>query len=81
MATVTKNNAEEPKQIALSPRLKGRGMSADEKRQDPGLEVLIHGPSENTKETLCRNVTIYGKCRYEDKGDCSTEVLHRISVD
>lgn len=24
--------------------------------------------SENTKDTLCRNVTIYGKCRYEDKG-------------
>ncbi|KIW87050.1 uncharacterized protein Z519_12347 [Cladophialophora bantiana CBS 173.52] len=23
---------------------------------------------ENAKETLCRNVTIYGKCRYEDKG-------------
>jgi hypothetical protein len=20
------------------------------------------------KDTLCRNVTIYGKCRYEDKG-------------
>ncbi|KAN0079510.1 hypothetical protein V8E54_004724 [Elaphomyces granulatus] len=23
---------------------------------------------ENAKDTLCRNVTIYGKCRYEDKG-------------
>ncbi|KAJ6001405.1 hypothetical protein N7522_006632 [Penicillium canescens] len=23
---------------------------------------------ENAKETLCRNVTIYGRCRYEDKG-------------
>jgi hypothetical protein len=23
---------------------------------------------ENAKETLCRNVTIYGHCRYEDKG-------------
>jgi len=23
---------------------------------------------DNAKDTLCRNVTIYGKCRYEDKG-------------
>lgn len=27
------------------------------------------GRAENTKETLCRNMTIYGHCRYEDKGD------------
>ena len=25
---------------------------------------------ENAKDTLCRNVTIYGHCRYEDKGGC-----------
>lgn len=25
-------------------------------------------PVENAKDTLCRNVTIYGRCRYEDKG-------------
>lgn len=24
---------------------------------------------ENAKDTLCRNVTIYGRCRYEDKGN------------
>ena len=24
---------------------------------------------ENSKDTLCRNVTIYGRCRYEDKGE------------
>jgi hypothetical protein len=24
---------------------------------------------ENAKDTLCRNVTIYGKCRFEDKGE------------
>jgi hypothetical protein len=23
---------------------------------------------ENAKDTLCRNITIYGRCRYEDKG-------------
>lgn len=25
-------------------------------------------PTDNSKDTLCRNVRIYGKCRYEDKG-------------
>lgn len=25
---------------------------------------------ENAKNTLCRNVTIYGSCRFEDKGKC-----------
>lgn len=25
--------------------------------------------TENAKDTLCRNVTIYGRCRYEDKGE------------
>lgn len=30
---------------------------------------LISVPrKENAKDTLCRNVTIYGHCRYEDKG-------------
>ena len=24
--------------------------------------------AESAKDTLCRNVTIYGHCRYEDKG-------------
>ncbi|EXJ83649.1 PAB-dependent poly(A)-specific ribonuclease subunit pan3 [Capronia coronata CBS 617.96] len=47
MAAALKNNVEDTKHAALSPRLKGR---------------------ENAKDTLCRNVTIYGKCRYEDKG-------------
>jgi len=47
MAATLKNNVDDTKQAALSPRLKGR---------------------ENAKDTLCRNVTIYGKCRYEDKG-------------
>ncbi|EEQ33764.1 PAB-dependent poly(A)-specific ribonuclease subunit PAN3 [Microsporum canis CBS 113480] len=27
---------------------------------------------ENAKDTLCRNVTIYGRCRYEDKGSDSS---------
>ena len=33
------------------------------------------GEKENAKDTLCRNVTIYGHCRYEDKGGrCLTQV-------
>lgn len=34
---------------------------------------LITARTENAKDTLCRNVTIYGHCRYEDKGS-DTEV-------
>jgi PAB-dependent poly(A)-specific ribonuclease subunit 3 len=30
--------------------------------------TLTRSFPENAKETLCRNVTIYGRCRYEDKG-------------
>ena len=25
--------------------------------------------TENAKDTLCRNVTIYGSCRFQDKGE------------
>lgn len=28
----------------------------------------LDSKTENAKDTLCRNVTIYGRCRYEDKG-------------
>lgn len=31
-------------------------------------EMLTVYLIENAKDTLCRNVTIYGRCRYEDKG-------------
>lgn len=30
---------------------------------------------ENAKDTLCRNVTIYGRCRYEDKGTANRFLL------
>ncbi|CAG8008654.1 unnamed protein product [Penicillium salamii] len=33
----------------------------------PSLTTMPYLP-ENAKDTLCRNVTIYGRCRYEDKG-------------
>ncbi|KAL1963556.1 hypothetical protein VTN77DRAFT_8001 [Rasamsonia byssochlamydoides] len=38
----------------------------DESRRSTG-SLKLKG-RENAKDTLCRNVTIYGKCRYEDKG-------------
>ncbi|KIW43940.1 uncharacterized protein PV06_04986 [Exophiala oligosperma] len=60
MATALKNNVEDTKQAALSPRLKGR---------------------ENAKDTLCRNVTIYGKCRYEDKGCAFSHNIDKHVVD
>ncbi|ETI19969.1 hypothetical protein G647_08984 [Cladophialophora carrionii CBS 160.54] len=60
MAAVSKNNAEDTKQAALSPRIKGR---------------------ETAKDTLCRNVTIYGKCRYEDKGCAFNHTIEKPSSD
>lgn len=33
--------------------------------------------TENSKDTLCRNITIYGRCRYEDKG---TATLARLRI-
>ncbi|OJD23498.1 PAB-dependent poly(A)-specific ribonuclease subunit PAN3 [Blastomyces percursus] len=38
----------------------------DESRRSTGSPKLKG--RENAKDTLCRNVTIYGRCRYEDKG-------------
>ncbi|OAX81999.1 PAB-dependent poly(A)-specific ribonuclease subunit PAN3 [Emergomyces africanus] len=38
----------------------------DDSRRSTGSPKLKG--RENAKDTLCRNVTIYGRCRYEDKG-------------
>lgn len=32
------------------------------------MKLLTLSSIENAKDTLCRNITIYGRCRYEDKG-------------
>ncbi|EFE38916.1 hypothetical protein TRV_06435 [Trichophyton verrucosum HKI 0517] len=37
-------------------------------RRTNGSPKLKGRVVENAKDTLCRNVTIYGRCRYEDKG-------------
>ncbi|GAB1200224.1 PAB-dependent poly(A)-specific ribonuclease subunit 3 [Aspergillus pseudonomiae] len=35
---------------------------------------------ENAKDTLCRNVTIYGRCRYEDKGCAFNHDPHKVNT-
>ena len=37
-------------------------------RRDYKEQWLMEGYLENAKDTLCRNVLIYGHCRYEDQG-------------
>jgi hypothetical protein len=64
--------------VASSPRPKGRGMCLPEVNSKGIAAVedmseqgrLIPGITDNAKDTLCRNVLIYGHCRYEDQG-CS----------
>lgn len=34
--------------------------------------------ADNAKDILCRNVTIYGKCRYEDKGTVTTSEVMMV---
>lgn len=64
--------------VAGSPRPKGRGMYLPEVHSEGSLlwrttaeyGGLISCTTDNSKDTLCRNVLIYGHCRYEDQG-CS----------
>jgi hypothetical protein len=51
------------------------GSTCHDARYSPGMleqlgnwQLLTRKGIENAKDTLCRHVTIYGKCRYEDKG-------------
>lgn len=54
-----------------SPRPKGRGSSArnlsSSWRDTPSAVANVADAKEN-KDTLCRNIMIYGNCRYEDQG-------------
>jgi hypothetical protein len=54
-----------------SPRPKGRGSSArnlsSSWRDTPSAVANVANAKEN-KDTLCRNIMIYGNCRYEDQG-------------
>jgi len=64
MAT-TRFNQPELRKPAGSPRPKGRGMGRSQKKSAMESNSL---KAENAKDTLCRNVLIYGHCRYEDQG-------------
>ncbi|KAJ9300554.1 hypothetical protein DTO271G3_1718 [Paecilomyces variotii] len=50
----------------------------DDSRRSMGSPKL-KGRAENAKDTLCRNVTIYGRCRYEDKGCAFNHDPHKLN--
>ncbi|KAJ5774782.1 hypothetical protein N7457_009678 [Penicillium paradoxum] len=74
MASVGKPPLEDARRTTGSPKMKSRALGWPSQRGTPDLrraelltmDHLVH--VENAKDTLCRNVTIYGRCRYEDKG-------------
>ena len=78
MAAVFRAGADENRRVAVSPKPKGRGayQLLLSLYHGPRLTCVRSWGltdaeclrSENAKDTLCRNVTIYGHCRYEDKG-------------
>ncbi|EEH15903.2 PAB-dependent poly(A)-specific ribonuclease subunit pan3 [Paracoccidioides brasiliensis Pb03] len=70
MASAGKPNLDDSRRSTGSPKLKGRA--------NPELIVLV--ALENAKDTLCRNVTIYGRCRYEDKGCAFNHDPHRVNA-
>lgn len=47
-----------------SPRSKGRGRLSLASL----VALAADGRSVENKDTLCRNILIYGNCRYEDQG-------------
>ncbi|KAL2006607.1 hypothetical protein VTN00DRAFT_9275 [Thermoascus crustaceus] len=50
----------------------------DDSRRSTGSPKLKG--RENAKDTLCRNVTIYGRCRYEDKGCAFNHDPHKVNA-
>ncbi|RNJ60878.1 PAB-dependent poly(A)-specific ribonuclease subunit 3 [Verticillium nonalfalfae] len=51
-----------------SPKPKTRGESSSTRRTQPRAELLTAPVNAESKDTLCRNVLIYGHCRYENSG-------------
>ena len=75
MASTGKSNLEDSRRPATgSPKLRARGELVVVSgpwcflafKADFANSLMFF--LENAKDTLCRNVTIYGRCRYEDKG-------------
>lgn len=49
--------------------------------QQLGVRLLIQlHEKENAKDTLCRNVTIYGHCRYKEKGGYEPDLIPSETV-
>lgn len=77
MASAGKPALDDSRRATGSPKLKGRGRLTPTVRHGTAnarpsgtcwSRAVADDSSENAKDTLCRNVTIYGRCRYEDKG-------------
>ena len=75
MASTGKSSVEDSRRPATgSPKLKARGELVVVSgpwcflafKADFANSLMFF--LENAKDTLCRNVTIYGRCRFEDKG-------------
>lgn len=64
MATTLGSGQGDTRRGVSSPRPKGRGSSTTSGRKNQ----LSGGTENNKSNTLCRNVSIYGHCRYEDQG-------------
>lgn len=68
MATTRYQSSDLRRQVG-SPRPKGRGSSA--RTLSTWRDASSNGANtdmQENKDTLCRNVLIYGNCRYEDQG-------------
>ncbi|KAJ5131208.1 uncharacterized protein N7515_007247 [Penicillium bovifimosum] len=74
MASVGKPPLEDTRRTTGSPKMKSRGELISSIKNQISLgyhscdRAMLGPPGDNAKDTLCRNVTIYGRCRYEDKG-------------
>ncbi|KAJ5126910.1 PAB-dependent poly(A)-specific ribonuclease subunit 3 [Penicillium atrosanguineum] len=54
-------------------------MELSEMGTEPRTSLTGDIGTENAKDTLCRNVTIYGRCRYEDKGCAFNHDPHKLN--
>ena len=76
MASTGKSSTEDSRRGMGSPKPKSRGECGFDRFLAIAVIVWMFMAGctnevvypENAKDTLCRNVTIYGRCRYEDKG-------------
>jgi PAB-dependent poly(A)-specific ribonuclease subunit 3 len=72
-----RNASDGPLTSSRGDSLKRDGLSNPEANAGSVIALTRSFP-ENAKETLCRNVTIYGRCRYEDKG--TVNLVHAMGI-